>query len=92
MKDKYPNLMLVGADKGENPDNTLIVSKKVSSELAAKVSSALMAVKEDASPEAQAVKSSMEIQGFLKTTSKDFEHTLSLLKKAGVTKSFNFAY
>jgi ABC-type phosphate/phosphonate transport system substrate-binding protein len=92
MKDKYPNLVLVGADKGENPDNTLIVSKKVSSVLVAKVSAALLAVKEDTSPEAQAVKSSMEIQGFLKTTSKDFEHTMSLLKKAGVTKSFNFAY
>ena len=92
MKDKYPDLMLVGEDKGENPDNTLIVSKKVSSALTEKVSAALLAVKEDASPEAQAVKSSMEIQGFLKTTSKDFEHTLSLLKKAGVTKSFNFAY
>jgi ABC-type phosphate/phosphonate transport system substrate-binding protein len=92
MKDKYPNLMLVGEDKGENPDNTLIVSKKVSSELAEKVSGVLLAVNEDASPLAQTVKSSMEIQGFLKTTSKDFEHTLSLLKKAGVTKSFNFAY
>lgn len=92
MKGKYPNLMLVGQDKGENPDNTLIVSKKVSSGLAEKVSGALLAVNEDASPEAAAVKSSMEIQGFLKTTPKDFAHTMSLLKKAGVTKSFNFAY
>jgi ABC-type phosphate/phosphonate transport system substrate-binding protein len=92
VKDKYPNLMLVGQDKGENPDNTLIVSKKVSSELAEKVSGVLLAVNDDASPLALAVKSSMEIQGFLKTTPKDFEHTLLLLKKAGVTKSFNFAY
>jgi ABC-type phosphate/phosphonate transport system substrate-binding protein len=92
LKDKYPDLMLVGQDKGENPDNTLIVSKKVSSGLAEKVKAALLAVKEDASPEAEAVKSSMEIQGFIKTTSKDFEHTLPLLKKAGVTKSFNFTY
>jgi ABC-type phosphate/phosphonate transport system substrate-binding protein len=90
LKDKYPNLMLVGEDKGENPDNTLIVSKKVSSALAEKVSAALLALKEDVSPQAQAAKRSMEIQGFLKTTLKDFEHTLSLLKKAGVTKSYNF--
>jgi len=89
-KDKYPNLMLVGEDKGENPDNTLIVSKKVSPALAEKVSAALLALKDDASPLAQAVKSSMEIQGFLKTSLKDFEHTISLLKKAGVTKSYNF--
>jgi ABC-type phosphate/phosphonate transport system substrate-binding protein len=92
MKDKYPNLMFVGEDKGENPDNTLIVSKKVSPELAEKVKGTLLAVNEDVSPEAAAVKSSMEIQGFLNTTHKDFEHTLSLLKKAGVTKSFNFTY
>jgi ABC-type phosphate/phosphonate transport system substrate-binding protein len=92
VKDKYPNLMLVGQDKGENPDNTLIVSKKVSSGLTEKVKGALLAMNEDASPEAAAVKSSMQIQGFMKTTPKDFEHTMSLLKKAGVTKSFNFAY
>jgi ABC-type phosphate/phosphonate transport system substrate-binding protein len=92
MKDKFPNLMFVGEDKGENPDNTLIVSKKVSSALAEKVKGTLLAMNDDASQEAAAVKSSMEIKGFLKTTPKDFEHTLSLLKKAGVTKSFNFAY
>ncbi len=92
MKDKYPNLMFVGEDKGENPDNTLIVSKKVPPQLAEKVKGALLAVNEDLSPEAAAVKSSMEIRGFLNTTHKDFEHTLALLKKAGVTKSFNFAY
>jgi ABC-type phosphate/phosphonate transport system substrate-binding protein len=90
LKNKYPNLMLVGEDKGENPDNTLIVSKKVSSALAGKVSAALLDLREDVSPQAQAVKHSMEIQGFQKTTLKDFEHTLSLLMKAGVTKSYNF--
>jgi hypothetical protein len=46
----------------------LIVSKKVSSGLAEKVNTVLLALKEDASPEAQAVRSSMEIQEFLKTT------------------------
>jgi ABC-type phosphate/phosphonate transport system substrate-binding protein len=90
VKDKYPDLMLVGEDKGENPDNTLIVSKKVPPALAEKVSAALLGLKDDVSPQAQAAKRSMEIQGFLKTTLKDFEHTLSLLKKAGVTKSYNF--
>ena len=90
VKDKYPNLMLVGEDKGENPDNTLIVSKKVSPALTGKVNAALLDLKEDVSPQAEAVKRSMEIQGFLKTTLKDFEHTLQLLKKAGVTKSYDF--
>ena len=87
VKDKYPDLMLVGEDKGENPDNTLILSKKVSAAISGQVSAALLGLKDDVSPQAQAVKTSMDIQGFQKTTLKDFEHTLSLLKKAGVTKS-----
>jgi DNA-binding IscR family transcriptional regulator len=33
---------------------------------------------------------SKEIQDFQKTTLKYFEHTLSLLKKAGITKSYDF--
>jgi len=90
VKDKYPNLVLVGEDKGENPDNTLIMAKKVSPSLAGKITAALLALKDDVSPQAQAVKKNMEIQGFQKTTFKDFEHTLSLLKKAGVTKSYDF--
>lgn len=89
---KYPNLTMVGEDKGENPDNTLIVSKQLPQALAAKVSTALLAVKDDSSPEAQAIKKSLKIQGFIKTTTKDFDHTLALLKKAGATKSFNFSY
>ncbi len=90
VKDKYPDLMLVGEDKGENPDNTLIVSKKVPPATSGHVSAALLGLKDDVSPQAQAVKQSMDIQGFQKTTLKDFEHTLSLLKKAGVTKSYDF--
>jgi len=90
VKDKYPDLMLVGEDKGENPDNTLIVSKKVSPAIAGQVSAALLGLKDDSSPQAQAVRKSMDIQGFQKTTLKDFEHTLPLLKKAGVTKSYDF--
>ncbi|CAK0745639.1 hypothetical protein CCP3SC15_130003 [Gammaproteobacteria bacterium] len=92
VKDKYPNLSLVGEDNGENPDNTLIVSKSASPELVAKVTSALLSVKEDTSPEAQAVKNSLEIREYIVTTIKDFEHTLTLLKNAGVTKVFNFTY
>jgi ABC-type phosphate/phosphonate transport system substrate-binding protein len=87
---KYPNLTMVGEDKGENPDNTLIVSKQVPKVFAAKVSNVLLALKDDVSPEAQAVKKSLKIRGFIATTARDFDHTLELLKKAGATKSFNF--
>ena len=89
-KDKYPRLVQVGEDKGANPDGTLIVSKKADQKTVAKVTAALLAVKDDASVDAKAVKTGLGIQGYVKTTEKDFAHTLPMLKNAGVTKEFNF--
>lgn len=91
-KDKYPNLAEVGFDKGENPDGTLIVSKKADPKAVAKVTAALLAVKDDPSPDAGAVRDSLDIRGYVTTTQKEFSHTLALLKSAGVTKTFNFTY
>jgi ABC-type phosphate/phosphonate transport system substrate-binding protein len=90
VKDKYPNLVKMGEDKGENPDNTLIVSKKAAKATVSKVVSALLGLKDDASAEATAAKESLEITGYIKTTAKDFSHTLPMLKAAGVNKEFNF--
>ncbi len=90
IKDKYPNLALVGEDKGQNPDGTLIVSKKIPPTLEARISDALLALKEDSSAEADSVKQSLGIRGYIRTTLKDFDHTLSLLRKAGVDKTLNF--
>lgn len=91
-KGKYPNLAQVGEDKGENPDGVLIVSRKADQKIVSKVTAALLAVKDDASADAKAVKDSLDIQGYVKTTEKDYAHTLPLLKSAGVTKAFNFAF
>jgi ABC-type phosphate/phosphonate transport system substrate-binding protein len=91
VRNRYPHLKMVGEDRGENPDGTLIVSVDMPIALRSKISAELLAVQNDPSPEAQAVKSGMKISGFIRTTEKDFEHTLALLKKAGVTKSFMFA-
>jgi ABC-type phosphate/phosphonate transport system substrate-binding protein len=91
-KDKYATLEKVGGDTGENPDNTLIVSNKLDPGMAKKISGILLGVKDDASPEAAAVRDSLKIQGFITTSDKDFKHTLGLLKKAGVTKDFGFKY
>jgi ABC-type phosphate/phosphonate transport system substrate-binding protein len=88
---RYPNLAMVGEDKGENPDGTLIASSNMPISLRSKIVADLLALQNDPSPEAQAAKSSMKITGFIKTTEKDFEHTLGLLKKAGVTRTFMFA-
>ena len=91
-KDKYPDLEVVGMDKGENPDNTLIIAKTTNKELSDRVKSYLLALKEDASEEAKAVREEMKIQGFIETKESDFSHTISLLKSAGVTASFDFSY
>ncbi len=92
IKSKYPTLKRVGEDPGENPNGTLIVSKTVNSEIAEKVKSTLLSLKEDSSPAAKAVKEGMKIQGYVETTKEDFKHTIVLLKQAGVSKSFNFAF
>jgi ABC-type phosphate/phosphonate transport system substrate-binding protein len=67
-KGKYGSLELVGGDEGENPDNTLIVSKKLDAATAQKVAGILLGLKNDASAEAAAVKDSLKIQGFMTTT------------------------
>lgn len=91
-KSKYPSLEKAGGDTGENPDNTLIVSKKLSAAVTQQLAGILLGLKDDGSPEASAVRNSLNIQGFIKTTDVDFMHTIALLKKAGVTKNFDFKF
>ena len=91
-KNKYPGLMIVGEDNEENPDGTLIVSKKANARIASRVSAALLALKEDKSQEARAARDELGVESYIKTTTSDFKHTLELLKKAGVDKSFNFSF
>jgi ABC-type phosphate/phosphonate transport system substrate-binding protein len=92
MKEKYPQLELVGQDRGENPDGTLIIANQADSALVAKVGSAIFGINEDSSAAAEAVRDAMKLRVFTKTTVKDFEHTLGLLQRAGVDKSFNFTF
>lgn len=91
-KNKYPNISVVGKDIAENPENTLIVGNKTDPRLVAKVSEILLSLKNDNSPEADAVREQLDIKGYIKTTENDFKHTFKLLKKAGVNKTFNFAF
>ena len=92
VKDKYPDLEVVGQDTGENPNGTLIMAKSTDPGLAGKVTSILLGLMEDSSPKAKSVKDKLNIMGYIKTTEKDFSHTLAMLGKAGVDKSFNFKY
>jgi ABC-type phosphate/phosphonate transport system substrate-binding protein len=91
-KDKYPDIVKVGEDDDENPDGTLIVSKTADKNMVSKVNAALLGLKDDTSPQAQAVRDHMSIKGYIKTTKEDFKHTMQLLNKAGVNKSFNFTF
>jgi ABC-type phosphate/phosphonate transport system substrate-binding protein len=89
---KYPNLEKIGEDKGENPDNSLMISKNFPAELAQKLKVAFLEVKNDNSAAAKAVKTGLGIQGYIETSDSDFRHTISLLQNSGVNKSFNFKF
>lgn len=91
-RSKYPGYEEVGADSGENPDGSLIVSKRMTPADAAKVKAALIELKGDASAPAAAAKSSLGISGYAPVTEKEFAHTLALLEKAGVGPGFAFAF
>lgn len=92
VKEKYKGIDRVGEDPGENPNMVLIVSKKADPAVVKQIRNILLGLKDDHSPEAEAVKEKMEITGFLKTTEQDFRFTLPLLKRAGVDASFDFKY
>lgn len=90
VKHKYPNLKQVSKDDGENPNNALIVSINMKKQLVGKIKKIFLGVEKDDSPEAQELKEKLDIKGYIPTSEKDFSHTIPLLKKAGVTKDFNF--
>ncbi len=89
-KSKYPKFEQVGKDSGENPDSALIVSFKTDLALVKKVKEILLGIEKDISREAEEVKTSLNITKYIITTEQDFAHTLELLKRAGVTKDFDF--
>lgn len=89
-KDKFPGLTQVGGDPGENPDTSLIVSTKLDPGTVKQLGNILLGVEKDAG--AAAVRDAMKIRGFVPTSEKEYAHTLDLLRKAGVTREFAFAF
>jgi len=89
-KSKYPQLEKVGEDKGENPDGTLIVSRKLSAASAKNIADILLGIKTDTSAEAAAARDSLKIREFIPTTAADFAHTIELIEKSGVGDAFGF--
>lgn len=88
LQQKYPAFEKLGQDPGQNPNDTLIVSKKTAAETTKAVLTALIAVEND--PEAAAVREGLGIRNFTITSANDFTSTLDLLKRAGVTAQYEF--
>jgi ABC-type phosphate/phosphonate transport system substrate-binding protein len=88
----FPTLAAVGNDAGENPDGTLIVSKTADPAAVQRLGATLLALEADGSAEARAARDALKIRGFVPTGVKDFGHTLEMLRRAGVTKEFAFAF
>ena len=91
-KNKYPELVFLGEDPGENPDGTLIISRHAEAVVVERLLNALLRLENDPSPEAMAAKKHLGIKGYLRTTVDDFKFTIPLLEKAGVDKGFNFEF
>ncbi len=89
---KHPGLALVGGDSGQNPDTTLILSPKLDAPTAKKLAEVLLGIEKDAQPLAVAAREALKIRGFVPTTTKEYAHTLDLLRKAGVTKDWAFTF
>jgi len=90
VRGNYPALEQVGSDSGQNPDNALIVATGSDKELVKKLMGLLLGLKDDPSPEAEAVRQGLGLREYILTSAADFNHTLSLLKWAGVGPDYDF--
>lgn len=92
LRGSYPGLEQVGNDPEQNPDETLIISKRAERKAVEQVAKVLLGLKADNGPEAKAVRNQLKISGYIITTAIDFKHTLEMLKAAGVGPDFNFSF
>ena len=92
IKGRYPGLVEVGSDPEQNPNGTLIISKKTTPDTVKHLTAALLALQSDTSPKALAAKKALKITGYILTSTNDFGHTIGLLQKAGVDKNFDFHF
>ena len=90
---KFPGLALVGEDKGENPNNTLIMSNAAAAKNGEAVKAQLLKLQADTSAAALALKKAFGIKAFIPTSTADFAHTFSLFDKAHINpKTFEFRF
>jgi len=89
---RYPDLVRVGGDMGENPNNAFVISRKTNAAFANEIKDLLLGLGDDTSAEAEAVRESLGITRFIETSVSDFSHTIPMLRAAGVGASFAFKY
>lgn len=90
---KFPGLALVGEDKGENPNNTLIMSNAAAAKHGDAVKGQLLKLETDAGAQAAELRKLFGIKGFVATADADFAHTFEIFEKARVNpKSFAFSF
>lgn len=90
---KFPGLALVGEDKGENPNNTLIMSNAAADKHGEEIRRLLLKIESDNGAQAMEVKKLFGIKAFIATTSADFAHTFEIFEKAGINaRTFDFKF
>lgn len=86
VKNKYTGLVEVGSDGGQNPNDTLLVTNRVDAARSKQLLAVLLGVGKDKGAEATALKDGLGIFEYTVTSANDFNHTFSLMRKAGAIK------
>jgi len=90
---EYQGLIVVGADAGEHPDNTLMMPNEAFEKFGAMISRVLLGLEGDTSEKAEAAKQAFGCKGFIATSGIDFAPTFTLLRKAHIDpKTFDFVF
>jgi len=90
---KFPGLVLVGEDKGENPNNTLIMSNAAAGKHGEHIRTLLLKLESDTGALAAEVKKLFGVKAFIPTTNADFNHTFEIFEKANINaKTFDFKF
>jgi len=91
--EQYKGFAVVGADAGENPDGTLLLTNAAFEKYGAEIGRVLAGIEADKSEKAEAVRKAFGAKAFIPAAAKDFEHTLGLLDKAHIdAKTFDFTF
>jgi len=90
---KFPGLVQVGEDKGENPNNTLIMSNAAADKHGEDVRRILLKIESDTGAQAMDVKKLFGVKAFVTTTNADFKHTFGIFEKANINPTtFDFKF